>query len=84
MFEDELHEMTLLRRHDDGSEEWLCEECGRHMILKCGEQIERTVKSPGNEWVRHYGGQFGIAMTASLSSGEPDATTVDDEGPVLH
>ena len=42
MFEDELHEMTLLRRHDDGSEEWLCEECGRHMVLKCGEQVELT------------------------------------------
>jgi len=83
MFEDEMHEMQLSKHGEDDSEEWLCAECGRHMILKCGERIERIIKTPGNEQVRHYGGQFGIAMKATLSSEKSD-TTPGDDGPVFH
>ena len=82
MFEDEMHEMRLLK-HGDDTEEWLCAECGRHMILKYGERVERIIKTPGDEQVRHYGGQFGISMKAALMSDEPDATS-NDGGPALH
>jgi hypothetical protein len=83
MFEDDMHEMKLLKRSADDSEEWLCAECGRHMVLKVANGIERIVKTPGDEQARHYGGRFGISMNASLSTENPDSA-LDAEGHVIH
>ncbi|MDH3714762.1 MAG: hypothetical protein OET44_13045 [Gammaproteobacteria bacterium] len=83
MFEDEMHEMKLLKRGVDDSEEWLCAECGRRMVLKVDKGIERIVKVPGDEQARHYGGKFGISMNASLATESPDSAA-NAEGHIIH
>lgn len=68
------HEMELLEKYDDGWEEWICPECGRHFFAKWNP-FKRDIIEKGNEEVTHsgsYSANYGISVTrfdAERSSG---------------
>ena len=67
MFSQEKHEMKLLHRHENCSEEWRCSECGRHILLEIKGRVKQTVMNAGNNDVAHYGGKFGKNISATFS-----------------
>lgn len=83
MLFDERHEMTLVERRADDSEEWACPTCERRILLSCNEKIECRVLAAGDESVAHYGGALGAAISVSISveGGGEEPSAADN---VLH
>ncbi|MGD8405234.1 MAG: hypothetical protein PVJ21_16340 [Anaerolineales bacterium] len=49
-----MHTMTLINEHE-GSEEWLCSSCGRHLLVNWFPNFTRTVLEPGELSAAHRG-----------------------------
>jgi|OpeIllAssembly_1097287.scaffolds.fasta_scaffold875047_1 DNA-directed RNA polymerase subunit RPC12/RpoP len=49
-----MHTMSMIREHE-GTEEWLCPTCGRHMIVNWRPKFKRTVLQAGDSGVSHSG-----------------------------
>jgi len=49
-----MHTMTLIREHE-GTEEWVCSTCGRHMLVNWHPKFKRTVLNAGDSSVGHSG-----------------------------
>lgn len=47
-----MHTMDLIREHE-GTEEWLCPDCGRHMLVNWNPRFKRTVLEAGDPSVGH-------------------------------
>ena len=47
-----MHTLDLIRMHE-GTEEWLCPECGRHLLVNWGPKFKRTILEAGDESVGH-------------------------------
>jgi hypothetical protein len=49
-----MHTMTLINEHE-GTEEWLCSSCGRHMLVSWFPKFNRTVLEDGDSTAAHSG-----------------------------
>jgi hypothetical protein len=49
-----MHTMLMIREHE-GTEEWQCPTCGRHMIVNWKPKFKRTVLQAGDPNVSHSG-----------------------------
>jgi hypothetical protein len=49
------HEMVHQGTDPSGAEEWLCQECGRHFVIRWPPDYERLVLDPGDEDAAHHG-----------------------------
>lgn len=49
-----MHTMNLVREHE-GTEEWLCHDCGRHILVNWNPDFRRTVLEDGDSKVGHNG-----------------------------
>ena len=47
-----MHTMTLINEHD-GTGEWLCPACGRHLIISQSPVYKKTVLVEGDQAVEH-------------------------------
>ena len=51
----EQHEMNRTKTHDTGVEEWLCDDCGRHFVIR-PVPLSRIILNQGDEKIAHTGG----------------------------
>ncbi len=49
----ETHTLELLRRTDDGFEEWFCTTCGRHMTLRNEPTFAQVIFAEGDPQASH-------------------------------
>jgi len=49
-----MHTMNLISEHE-GTEEWLCPDCGRHLLVNWVPRFKRTVIVAGDNFVGHSG-----------------------------
>jgi hypothetical protein len=49
-----MHTMNLIREHE-GIEEWMCPECGRHMLVTWNPKFKRTILQAGDLSIGHSG-----------------------------
>ena len=49
-----MHTMNLVDEHE-GTEEWLCSSCGRHLLVSWNPIFKKTVLSEGDPSARHTG-----------------------------
>jgi len=49
-----MHAMELIREHE-GTEEWLCLNCGRRLLVNWNPKFKRTVLISGDQSVTHSG-----------------------------
>jgi hypothetical protein len=63
-----MHTMSMIREHE-GTEEWHCPICGRHMIVNWKPKFKRTVLKAGDSSVSHSGFRNDLQ-----SGGEPSAS----------
>lgn len=61
MNERQQHEMVLEKTHSSGSEEWVCPECGRRMIISW-HPWKKVVLEHGDIYTAHSGGKGGLKM----------------------
>jgi hypothetical protein len=47
-----MHKLDLVREHE-GTEEWLCPNCGRHMLVNWTPRFKRTILEYGDMSVGH-------------------------------
>jgi hypothetical protein len=55
--------MSLEKTHPSGSEEWVCHECGRRILLTWPPDYEKIVLAVGDEFALHHGGKGGLQTT---------------------
>jgi len=49
-----MHTMNLINEHE-GTEEWLCSTCGRHLLVRWNPKFKRTVILEGDSTAMHSG-----------------------------
>jgi len=49
-----MHALELIREHE-GTEEWLCPTCGRHLLVNWNPNFKRTILIAGDIDVTHSG-----------------------------
>lgn len=49
-----MHTMTLINEHE-GTEEWLCSVCGRHMLVSWNPVFKKTILMEGDSSAKHTG-----------------------------
>ena len=49
-----MHTMTMINEHE-GTEEWLCSVCGRHLLVNWNPKFRRTVLIEGDSSAQHSG-----------------------------
>ena len=49
-----MHTMTMITEHE-GTEEWLCTVCGRHLLVSWNPVFKKTVLSEGDPFAQHTG-----------------------------
>jgi hypothetical protein len=59
---DRQHKMVLVHESEDGSQEWFCPDCGRHLLITWPPNYKRTVIEPGDEEAIHSGSTGGLSM----------------------
>lgn len=47
-----MHTMDLVREHE-GTEEWLCPDCGRHMLVNWNPKFKKTILEAGDSSIGH-------------------------------
>lgn len=52
--DDKMHTMTLITEHE-GTEEWLCSSCGRHLLVSWNPIFKKTVLMEGDPAAKHTG-----------------------------
>jgi hypothetical protein len=79
------HEMVHKGTDQSGAEEWLCEECGRHFIVRWRPDYDQLVLHPGDQSAAHFGRKGDVSIRGiQLSpgsdepSGEPSAAPDED------
>jgi hypothetical protein len=55
--------MILNGRAESGTEEWVCPDCGRRVLLRWPPEFERLVVEPGDGRAVHIGAKGGVRMT---------------------
>jgi len=49
-----MHTMTMINEHE-GTEEWICSTCGRHLLISWNPKFIRTVLLEGDPSAKHSG-----------------------------
>ena len=49
-----MHTMTLVNEHE-GTEEWLCSTCGRHLLVSWDPVFKKTILMDGDPSAKHTG-----------------------------
>jgi len=49
-----MHTMTMINEHE-GTEEWLCSSCGRHLLVSWNPVFKKTVLLEGDPSAKHTG-----------------------------
>jgi hypothetical protein len=49
-----MHTMTLISEHE-GTEEWLCSSCGRHLLVSWNPVFQKTILADGDPSAKHTG-----------------------------
>lgn len=76
----EHHTMTVIKRYDNGVEEWYCSTCGRHFMLQWPPEYKRIVLEPGDESAVHSGGTGGLTFgDAEIFPAEKETQTPLDD-----
>lgn len=47
-----MHMMTLIKEHE-GTGEWLCSSCGRHLLVSWNPVFNKTVLVEGDQYAEH-------------------------------
>ena len=63
--QEQNHEMSLMRAHPSGAEEWYCPICGRRFLLQWPPAYEMIVLDVGDPYVQHTG-RKGILRTSPV------------------
>lgn len=63
------HVMRLVRKHESGAQEWICDECDRHFAMQTNP-FKRIIFEPGNDLVAHMGGALGAGISVNVKPGE--------------
>ena len=58
----ETHEMVLNGRAESGTEEWVCPDCGRRVLLRWPPNFERLIVEYGDDGAVHVGAKGGVRM----------------------
>lgn len=72
-----MHSMTLIRKHE-GTEEWLCSTCGRHMLVNWSPKFKRTILQAGDTSVGHSGFK-GEIQTGDVANNSVEKTSATDD-----
>lgn len=67
------HDMVLEKTHDNGTEEWVCPVCNRHVIMQWPPNYKKIVVYPGDEYAIHSGSKGGLKLSA------PEIKQTDDQ-----
>ena len=59
----ETHEMVLNGRAEAGTEEWVCQDCGRRVLMRWPPDFERLILEHGDDSAVHVGAKGGVRMT---------------------
>ena len=70
------HQMTLMKTHPSDAEEWLCQECGRHILIKW-TPYNRIIMEVGDARAQHGGGKGGLSIGAISIGGSHDGEWAD-------
>ena len=49
-----MHTMTMINEHE-GTEEWFCPVCGRHLLVSWFPDFKRTILEAGDPYADHQG-----------------------------
>jgi len=58
----ETHEMILHGRAESGTEEWVCQDCGRRVLMRWPPNFERLILEYGDDTAVHVGAKGGVRM----------------------
>ncbi|HEX8858815.1 MAG TPA: hypothetical protein VGC06_06905 [Actinomycetes bacterium] len=77
------HEMVHKGTDSSGAQEWLCQECGRHFVVRWPPHFDRLVLQEGDGTAEHFGRMGDVALQSvqvSPPSGErPNEPSAADE-----
>lgn len=73
-----MHDMTLIRKHE-GTEEWICPICGRHMLVNWYPKFKRTILQAGDSSVGHNGFK---AEAQDMVDGSVEETSKAEDRPI--
>lgn len=71
---DKMHTMDLIREHE-GTEEWLCPECGRHMLVNWRPAFKRTILEAGDQSAGHSAFKSNVQLEELMDVQAEDAST---------
>jgi len=72
-----MHNMILIRKHE-GTEEWLCSTCGRHMLVNWYPKFKRTILQDGDSSVSHSGFK-GETQVGDMASDADEGTSKSED-----
>jgi hypothetical protein len=65
------HHVMVHQAGDSDSEEWLCPECGRHLILRWAPEYDELVLVRGDASVTHAGSKQGLVRIGPMRPSTP-------------
>lgn len=76
------HVLKLVEKKKSGYSEYLCPECGRHLLM-CFDPYDKIVSQPGNETITHAGSgdmpdvNLGVGLDIKTKEDKPLEDWVD-------
>jgi hypothetical protein len=61
----QTHQMTLVKTHMTGEEEWYCPVCERRILMTWPPNYKKVVLVTGDETAIHNGGKGGVNLQAT-------------------
>ena len=78
MQEQAHHQMILKSTNPSGVQEWVCPECGRHVLMSWPPNYTKVVLEVGDEMAVHSGGKGGVSMGVSKIISKEELETEED------
>ena len=60
------HIMRLEKTYESGNEVYVCDECGRRLMITWNPEFIKTVIESGNDNIPHSGGKGGLTMNLKM------------------
>jgi len=86
--DDKMHTMNLIREHE-GTEEWQCPDCGRHLLVNWSPKFKRTILEAGDQSAGHSAFKSNVqpeelmGMQVEDISPHPEAIEPGDESRLI-
>lgn len=77
-----MHTMSIIREHE-GTEEWHCPTCGRHMIVNWSPKFKRTIVQTGDLSVSHNGFRNGLQIGRGAAASDSAVERPIDEARLM-